>query len=738
MAVSRVLTPNFQKFQAFLATNPAYRKGFHQLNHYQAIQGKLPALRSLPATAPTILETLECWSRCVKYTPEHQRVIISDGVRSSLKSLFALEENPVHLPGDLYPVYQVLAKQEECEYVEYPTHQQSLVLPEEEKVTMLVTDPTPFGSHLSGEEVGNLVRWLQESDHRKLIIDAVYSHLVRHDLNRLLATEKVFYCHSLSKTHAIPWHFGLVLGPKDLKNDVQKVMKLPVRENLTKAIQMMTAFPELGRDQLGWYQMAWKQIVPKLIKFGEVDSTTGYLTTIETTHEELLERGILAVPGEVYGFKASVISVLGHLSEKCQTTSAMYHVTRLENFARAFDKYTGTYQKKKITESTFPDQFHLLFGDELEIGLVKHKDNMPIILETLVREPTFPSESGVAQYIKKDHILINRVGIFQENEITWMTVEELFSRSLRHRRADFPKFTELIPRTVSLLPVAQGCQAKCPFCFSHASVSDDVKQKKLTKKRIREVLISAKKAGATRAVITGGGEPMMVPPERLLGMVRQCAELFPKVVMITNGYAIGKLPEDSRLAYLRKLEDSGLSVLSISRHSATENEAIMKLDTKSEEIAATVRKHTFEHLTLRWVCVLQKGGVDSEEKIAEYLDWVAGTGVQEICFKELYISTSVESLYHDYESNRWSRENQVPLVMLTTFLEAVGGEIISRLPWGAPVYQLKWKDSSLKIAAYTEPSVTWELENGMARSWNLMADGDCFVSLEDRDSLVCT
>ena len=40
----------------------------------------------------------------------------------------------------------------------------------------------------------------------------------------------------------------------------------------------------------------------------------------------------------------------------------------------------------------------------------------------------------------------------------------------------------------------------------------------------------------------------------------------------------------------------------------------------------------------------------------------------------------------------------------------------------------------MKIAAYTEPSLFWERSQGIARSWNVLADNRCFVSLEDRES----
>ena len=137
---------------------------------------------------------------------------------------------------------------------------------------------------------------------------------------------------------------------------------------------------------------------------------------------------------------------------------------------------------------------------------------------------------------------------------------------------------------------------------------------------------------------------------------------------------------------------------------------------------------------LRLICVLQKGGVADETALAAYLTWAANQGVEEICFKELYVSTSIESIYHDRAANEWSREHQVPLSLVTGFAERHGFTIESRLPWGAPIYRGEWQGRPLRIAAYTEPSLIWERTHGVARSWNVMADERCYVSLEDRAS----
>jgi len=208
--------------------------------------------------------------------------------------------------------------------------------------------------------------------------------------------------------------------------------------------------------------------------------------------------------------------------------------------------------------------------------------------------------------------------------------------------------------------------------------------------------------------------------------------------MITNGYSIGTLVESDRANALNSLDQAGLNVLSISRHGASslDNEKIMWLNTHSEKVAETWSQNEYKNLKLRWVCVLQKDGVNSPSKIAQYLDWVVTTRVSEICFKELYVSSSRESVYYEESGNIWSRDNQVSLQVLVDFLETMGGQIVFRLPWRSPVYRLMWKGTELDIAAYTEPSVSWERYHKIARSWNLMADGQCFVSLEDKHSLL--
>jgi hypothetical protein len=257
---------------------------------------------------------------------------------------------------------------------------------------------------------------------------------------------------------------------------------------------------------------------------------------------------------------------------------------------------------------------------------------------------------------------------------------------------------------------------------------------------VGEVLRAGARRGAGRAVITGGGEPTLLAEPELHRLIGEAVAVFPKVVLISNGHKWGRLPGPGRLAALQRLASAGLSVLALSRHhhQPEGNATLMGLDTGSDQLAATWAEHraSLAGLDLRWICVLQRGGVEDRASLAAYLDWAVSGGVQQICFKELYVSTSVESEYHDRAANAWSARHQVPLRLVVDFAREAGWTVRETLPWGAPVFEGQWRERPVRVAAYTEPSLLWELTSGVCRSWNLMADGRCLASLEDRKSEV--
>ncbi|MGW4895396.1 radical SAM protein [Kitasatospora sp. NPDC004240] len=430
-----------------------------------------------------------------------------------------------------------------------------------------------------------------------------------------------------------------------------------------------------------------------------------------------------------------------------------FHVIVLSNFAKGFDKYAFAYGKAGIPESTYPDRFHLLTRTELGIGIDKARRLLTrlaipgdrlLVLETAVDPAELaPNVStGLGAELREARIRLSAVHeldqVGEEFTLRPTTVEDAMAASLQLHASALHHYTDLRPRSVSVLPVASACQARCSFCFSSASISSDQTPARVPWDAVTGWLERARTAGAERAVITGGGEPTLIPFEQQLRLVAACSAAFPKVVLITNAHTLAKGEHADRADRLEALGAAGLSVLAVSRHHQDDavSERLMMLRTPVSSVADTwrVERDRWPGLRMRLICVLQHGGVADAAGVADYLSWAAALGVEEVCFKELYVSTSTESLYFDRTANVWSREHQVPLSVVTGFAERHGFEPVSRLPWGAPVYRGSWDGRPMRIAAYTEPSLLWERTHGTARSWNVLADGRCYASLEDRAS----
>jgi pyruvate-formate lyase-activating enzyme len=427
-----------------------------------------------------------------------------------------------------------------------------------------------------------------------------------------------------------------------------------------------------------------------------------------------------------------------------------YHVTVLSNFARAFDKYSRRYRKSLIPESAYPNEFYVLPREELRTGAEKasrllNKLDIPgnrlIALEAslpfLELRPNL--RNGIGAIWPSFDLPISALREIDSggNLGTELSLEEAMADALLLHAEVFAPYADLKPRTIAFLPIAKGCQAACPFCFSEASASAEQKQARLNWSTASRWIDAAADRGAERAVITGGGEPTLMRPTDLARLVESCRSRFKKVVLITNGIAFA---QDSADGQLEDLAAAGLSVLAVSRHhpSETINAALMGVETRTPDLLRKIsgNRHAFPNLTVRLVCVLQRNGIATLKDIDEYVAWAAELGADEVCFKELYVSTSRESVYHSRAANAWCARQQVNLSPVLEWATRRSFGIGFRLPWGSPVFGGKIEGRNISVAAYTEPSLFWERSTGIARSWNIMSDGTCLASLEDRHSAV--
>jgi hypothetical protein len=427
----------------------------------------------------------------------------------------------------------------------------------------------------------------------------------------------------------------------------------------------------------------------------------------------------------------------------------MYYVTIVSNFVKGFDKYKKVYSKEGLTHSTFDSQFFVLYHDELDIGINKAKkllqkvgikDDEIIVLETEITQKTYNDHAtGMAQYIKQNYIYLENVYAYDEvGGLLLRRIEDVMAHSFELNFNLVRAYQKLRPRSISILPVKSGCQANCDFCFSTYSVSQDLEKGLLESNNIEDFLSLAKDQGASRAVITGGGEPTLIESTKLYEMIAQCATYFPqKVLLISNGYKYAMQNTAILEETFAHLQTSGLTNLSLSHHHyhAEKNTQIMKLHIPIENLLSFCQYRDFG-IKLRLICVLQKEGIDSTKEIGNYLKWAGSYDVKEVCFKELYVSTSLESYYHTYEANDVSYAKQVPLSLIIDFCKNQGFTLSHTLPWGASVYTGTYQGYYFSIACYTEPSLYWELLHQTSRSWNIMSNGECLASLEDKESFI--
>lgn len=435
------------------------------------------------------------------------------------------------------------------------------------------------------------------------------------------------------------------------------------------------------------------------------------------------------------------------------TTSYSY-ITVLSNWLLGFDRYKNIYSKALLKQSTYPDRFYLLMGGELEIGLEKARGllaKLDIKGDRIVRIETYidsddvtkNTKNGRGWVIQQNHIAVGNIYILDEGRWVKTSPEDVTALAFLLDTGNLHAYQELAPRTLSILPVTQACQARCQFCFSESSISAEMEKHKIDFVSYEKLCRKAKERGAERLVITGGGEPGLLAAEDLNRLLEIGAASFSKTVLISNGIFLSSHDEETIREKLETLIEAGLTILALSyhHHSPRQNEAIMGVTSKIPHLLKTIRNLRstsvlIKTLKVRLVCVLQESGICNEAEILNYLKFAQEHDVFEVCFKELYVASTIESMYANSPENTYSQHNRVPLSVLTRMAEKRNWSKMAELPWGSPIYRVHENGRWIDVAAYTEPSVGWERHHGIARSWNLLSDGRCYATLEDARSLI--
>ena len=265
-----------------------------------------------------------------------------------------------------------------------------------------------------------------------------------------------------------------------------------------------------------------------------------------------------------------------------------------------------------------------------------------------------------------------------------------------------------------------ACNLDCKFCFSKSSISTlEQDQGGWTHRQLERYFAFSRANGASRLVITGGGEPLLRPDGVRIAL-QVGRRFFSEIALFTNGVLL-----DRSLA--GELSASGLSYLCFSRHHDADEQNRLLMGPGAIGLDDFFSRVDGQ-LKIRAICVLCQGYIESANDMRRYVKTLQCYGVREFTFKHTYVAYR-HSLFGGSDQNRWAQQNQVQRDPC-----GIAGEVIASLPWGPQIMRM----GELQLCYYYEPTPEWELQNQIGRSLNLLADGKVYGSLEDRRSLLFT
>lgn len=130
-------------------------------------------------------------------------------------------------------------------------------------------------------------------------------------------------------------------------------------------------------------------------------------------------------------------------------------------------------------------------------------------------------------------------------------------------------------------------------------------------------------------------------------------------VLYSNGAGLARA-HGARL--IDALFDFGLSWVELSRHHPLQerNDAIMRFRPDEPIADAATFVHTAQRLAarlpLRLVCIVQRGGVDNADAIAQYIPWARRCGASQVIFREL---SRLDDAYRSNGTPRYIGEHRV-------------------------------------------------------------------------------
>jgi len=197
-------------------------------------------------------------------------------------------------------------------------------------------------------------------------------------------------------------------------------------------------------------------------------------------------------------------------------------------------------------------------------------------------------------------------------------------------------------QTFSIVVGTRACNARCPFCVSRMTGFGVLpKSRGIDERNLRKAIAAARLGGTTTVLMTGKGEPTLYP-EEVTRYLELLGDAFPFVELQTNALEIGRLCRDGHSKIKGLTEETlagwyklGLDTLAVSVVDVAPepNQSVYHPD--YPDLGATL---SFLHglgFSLRLCVMMQRGAVDSPERVAEVVDWCRERGVDQLTVRPI-------------------------------------------------------------------------------------------------------
>jgi molybdenum cofactor biosynthesis enzyme MoaA len=258
--------------------------------------------------------------------------------------------------------------------------------------------------------------------------------------------------------------------------------------------------------------------------------------------------------------------------------------------------------------------------------------------------------------------------------------------------------------TLSVVCGTAACNANCPFCVSKMTTQEeDVKDPNWS--RLDVACRLAEASGVTTALLTGKGEPTLVP-KLISKYVARLGEYFPLVELQTNGIELAH--SGSAGAWLNEWACDGMTLICISvvHYERLINADMMQYKGRDFDLATLVKRIQDADISVRINCTVMRGGIETHEDVGDMINFCIDHGVEQLTLREVtrpYHISGFSAGDHRKWTDiiAWTQDHKLKITdpetgmfisgdkFLQDYVEQIGGQKLLHLPHGAMVYDVE-------------------------------------------------